>query len=728
MEVNMNSNWITPSKVLDRTALYRFSKKITLDAGARLSLSVSADTRYRLYFNGEYICEGPCKSDHFSYRYESVTVPAELVKQGENLIMVDVLFLAEPIMQTQLRGDRCALIVFGTAGENSIVTDESWECEIINGARFVGDKSAGLSPDVPPFERRGLCENESVGSSLLQYCRLEEGGASPYGLLDDRYLTPRTIKLFKPQAPKAFKEYNRTDTSLTLDAGAYTTAYPEFKFKGERGGKIRFTYSECTLDENGKKGRRDDPYGAITGVYDEVELSGEEQSFEPYFERAFRYIKVDMPEKTVFDTEKQYYKPYFYPVRDKGGVTFADEKLNKISEISVNTMQCCVHETFVDCPYYEQCQYDMDTAIEMMVMMRMTDDYSMPKKAVYDLSRSIRPDGMLCAHYPTSRVQIIPNFSLYWILMLRDYVTCSGDMAAAKELLPTADKILNAFDALLDENGLVKQVLGYWHYTDWVPGWERGTPPAGKGAPLTTSSMLYAYALGAAASLAADIGRNGLCVEYNERKTVLTSSINKHCYDEEKGFYVDAFGVGGYSEHTAVLAVLSDCVSGDAARELLDRSFAMDVNRASFSFNYYTFRAIEKAGCYSKYFDRLFGGWYKMLDMGCTTWCENPDDPRSECHAWSSAPIYEYSAVIAGVRPVSNGYADVEIRPDTELCKRFKKLEGNIPTPLGYISVKIEVTEQKRELTVKLPSHMKAKAVFFGEEASSCGADISISL
>jgi hypothetical protein len=224
--------------------------------------------------------------------------------------------------------------------------------------------------------------------------------------------------------------------------------------------------------------------------------------------------------------------------------------------------------------------------------------------------------------------------------------------------------------------------------------------------------MMYACALGVAATLADEIGRVALASEYRTRKSEMIEIINKCFYDTDKQFYVDTYGESTYSEHTAVWAVLSDCVRGEEARALLDRSFAMDVARASFSFNYYTFRAIEKVGYYEKYRARLFDGWYKMLDMGCTTWCENPDSPRSECHAWSSAPVYEYSAMTLGVKPVANGFAEVEISP---ILTDADKIIGAVPSPNGVINVSWEKNGDKYSFCASVPNGIKAYAILNGK-------------
>ena len=85
-----------------------------------------------------------------------------------------------------------------------------------------------------------------------------------------------------------------------------------------------------------------------------------------------------------------------------------------------------------------------------------------------------------------------------------------------------------------------------------------------------------------------------------------------------------------------------------------------------------------------------------MLKKHCTTWCENPDEPRSECHGWSSVPLYELSAVILGVKPGGIGFESVIIKPFTDV---LDYAGGTVPTPRGPVATALmSLTEQSRGL------------------------------
>ena len=133
--------------------------------------------------------------------------------------------------------------------------------------------------------------------------------------------------------------------------------------------------------------------------------------------------------------------------------------------------------------------------------------------------------------------------------------------------------------------------------------------------------------------------------------------------------------------HTIIWAVLSELETGESARKMLSRIWEPELQRTSFAMNYYLFLAFEKCGQPEQIFQNL-GGWNKMMDMHCSTWCENPDNPRSECHGWSCAPAYAFSAHLLGVEV---GMEDqILIHPVTA---DLRWAEGVVPTRFGPVSV-----------------------------------------
>lgn len=725
--MKMEGYWITPADKPTEVSLYRFTRKFKVSLPATFTASICADTRYRLFLNGKYVCDGPCTGLRNERYYEEPDMTPYLV-DGENVITVEVMYIRpeDMILISQLRDNQPALWFNGYIRKNGkkrqIYSFTDWHCEKVNNIHFV---SQGFN-SMPPVERiTGELTGTEVAVERLYRMSFEHNNWNMWGL-SDRYLTkPRPIPIMKPAEKKPFTVVKKGENFIELDTGRYTTAVPEMYFKGTKDAKVSFTYAECyILPDNSKNMRDGSINGHIEGVSDEITLTGKEQTFSPFFFRAFRFMRVEWTKGAEFDLdlEKSGFADYFYPLDESGEFQCSNDRYNKIWDISKNTVMCCTHEIIVDCPYYEQQQYGMDSFLEMSFLLKMSNDPRLGKKLIESLASSQLDDGLLQANFPSTMFQVIPSFSLYWVMSIREYLRATGDTAFVRKMTGTIDKVLEGWNSYLTKDGLFG-VTNYWHYTDWVPGWEIGVPNGGFTEPLTVYSLIYANVLGIAAELCRDVGRPGLAKEYEMRKKAVNKAVNKHCYDAEAKMYRNTPKTREFSLHTALWAVLSDAITGDAARVLLERALLDDnISKCSFSMNYFVFRALEKTGLY-KYAGKVMDGWETMLDKHCTTWCENPGPCRSECHGWSSAPIYEFSAMVLGVFPTENGYKSVRVSPVTEGLDWAK---GKVPTPYGDISVSWKKKSGKVVLDVETPadSGIAVNIVYNGKDILTTGENV----
>ncbi|MBQ8404376.1 MAG: hypothetical protein IJX55_08150 [Clostridia bacterium] len=724
----MNGYWIATVQKPTETAFYNFTKTFTLEKKASsFVLNVSADTRYKLYVNENFVCEGPCQGGEDVQYFESADA-AEFLHAGENTVRIYVQHIVGELFLTEYRREQPAVwfkstVKFENGEETEIVSDKTWLC-----AEDLGVKThvcKGMHTTMPP--------NETVfaekGEKPLEVCvlylpRLETKCIDRYGASEKYVLAPRPIPLFGAGEEKELKPERKGENFFEFDAEEYTTAYVRVRFKAPKGSAVRVIYSECRafeehyLDEDGDphvrtvKKNRDDAEGAIFGAYDLLYGAGETREHTFFWFRSFRYIRVECDEP--FDVQifaARYVYPFTKFACGEGVGNFASNKkyLDDMWKISINTVECCTHETFVDCPYYEQGQYSMDGMLESLFALRLSNDTSMPKKFIEDLGRCQNAEGLVPAKAPCTFDQLIPTFAMFWVMTVREYLRYTADVAFAKKYTGTIDKALECFNSFIDERGIVGETH-YWNFIDWVPEWSKnGSIDEGR-TTLTVYSMMYAAALSDAAEVCKICGRPGLAEEYKTRREALISAINAHCYDVEKGMYTDVPGRRLFSQHTTIWAVLSGCVCGEAAKGLIERTFSYnDVSLTTFSMNYFTFRALEKAGVYEKYAPTVFEGWKKMVDMHCTTWCENPDSPRSECHGWSSTPMYEISAMVLGVYPAADGFAKVKIAP-VSVPEGFRA-SGRVPIPEGYIDVAVSRKGGKMSLSVSASRELEMEIV-----------------
>ncbi len=719
------SHWITTEERPTASRFYYFTKEFEAPAGATLTADSCGDARYQLYLNGSLVCEGPCQGSSYRTYYESTDLTPYL-RAGSNRLVAKVLWVTPDIFAPVYRGERAAFWLDGRLTSDGQVTplgtDESWEClrEDACALRFV--EGSRLHRSIPPFENwEGESRAVKVPLLKLHSPSLGRQCFSPYGCGEPYLLSPRLIPQMETEPARPMQVCRRGEGFIEFDAERYTTAKVFFTFKAKKGSRITLTYAECyTQKEEGGvryKGVRDDctqENSAFWGPYDTLIATGEEQTLSTFWYRAFRFARVEFPADAELQILDLSYAFYHYPLDSAGRFECSNSRLDQMWEISRNTVLCCMHEMYVDCPYYEQQQYQMDSALEMLFTMRMSADLRMPYLSLLTLGQSQLADGMLQANYPSTKVQVIPGFTLFWVLMLRDYLRYGGrdrkELDRVSALMGTMQKALDSFLPYLTEEGLVG-ATPYWQFVDWVPAWPYGVPVGGMEKPITVTCLMYAAALKAGAEICESFGRVGQASDYAVRAGQMIEAVKCHCYDEKVGLFRDVPGMDHYSQHTALWAVLSEAVTGEEAGALIDRTFdaPVTVRPCSFSMSHYMFRALEKAGRY-RYAARQLEGWQKMLDLHCTTWCENPDEPRSECHGWSSAPIYEFSAMVLGVYPTADGYRSVRIKPYVD-SYGLDFAKGTVPTPAGLISVSWEKKEGELILSVDLPEGVPGEIV-----------------
>lgn len=360
----------------------------------------------------------------------------------------------------------------------------------------------------------------------------------------------------------------------------------------------------------------------------------------------------------------------------------------------------------MDCPYYEQLQYIMDSRTQILYTYAVSADDRLARQCMDDMRRSQRADGLLNCCYPNCNPNVIPGFFIYYILMVYDHMMYFGDKKLVKRHMPYIENVLNYFQENLTEQGYVGQVgtvIGnrFWSFIDWAVEWNHtsGMPPAGLKGPVTMESLLYIYGLQHAAKLLDFIGRKEDAADYMQQAAEVQTAIRKYCTGTN-GMIQDGPGIEEYSQHCQVFAVLTDTVEAEPGRiNLLKTVQKKGYAQCTVAMRFYLFRALEKTGLY-EYSKDYWDVWKNMLKQHCTTSVESDIEVRSECHAWGALALYELPSVILGVRPAEPGYKSVKIQPVPGYMTYAK---GCVKTPVGDIQVEWTKEAEKIKLNYTVP-------------------------
>ena len=506
-----------------------------------------------------------------------------------------------------------------------------------------------------------------------------------------------------------------TSVELLLDQGRLTTAYPEMLLTGGRGARVSLRYAEALRRPDRRKGNRNEVNGKSLLGYQDVFLpdGGASRLFRPLWWRTWRYVELEIrtaAEPLTIEDLRSAYTGYPFP--RKARFEAGSEELQRILDVGWRTARLCAHETYMDCPYYEQLQYLGDTRIQALVSLYNTGDARLMKNAIEQLDSSRTAEGATYSRAPSSLQQYIPPFSLWWIGMVHDYWMYADDRDFVRAMLPGVRAVLSFF-ARYQKPDASLGLVPWWNFMDWVERWPDGVPPRkadGSSAPLDLQ-LLLAY--GWAAELEEALGWKELAAVYRNEQTRLRSATQALYWDEARGLYADTPEHRAFSQHTNSLAVLACLIEGENARQVMERTIALtDLTPASIYFRYYLHLAMRKAGLGDRYLDML-DPWREMLASGLTTWAEtNSPDVRSDCHAWGASPNIELFRTVLGVDSAAPGFRKVRIEPH---LGTLTKVSGSIPHPQGQLSASIELVNGELHGEFYLPGTVEGDFIWRGQ-------------
>lgn len=505
-----------------------------------------------------------------------------------------------------------------------------------------------------------------------------------------------------------------TRAVIELDAGELTTAFLHLPIMGGLGSHISLTYAESysILSDTGsrpvKEIRDDAVNGRILGNGDELIASGRIHIYEPFLFRTFRFVRIAVE---VADEPLTLSAPSFletgYPLEVTSGIHSSESWLEPLWDMSVRTLQRCMHETYMDCPYYEQLQYTMDTRLQMLYTYAASGDDRLARKAMADYHASLLPEGILQSRYPSDLPQVIPTFALHFVFMLEEHWWQTGSLSEFRRYRPTVDAVLDWFDRKSGPEGLVTD-LGHWDFADWVEEWDEraGVPFAVDKGPSTIHNLVYAAALQAASRMMRETGREGVAVEYDGRASKILEAVDRLCWNEEEGLFKEGPDFEEFTQHAQVWAVLCGLAEGDRARRVMEGALRCPgLAKCSFPWMFAMFRALEKADMYQET-KALWDLWRMLIPQNLTTIPEIPFNTRSDCHAWGSLPLYEFPRKVLGVNPAVPGWDKVIIEPKALF---LADASGEAITPKGTVFVAWHRQNGMFCLKCRLPEGMQAE-------------------
>jgi alpha-L-rhamnosidase len=376
----------------------------------------------------------------------------------------------------------------------------------------------------------------------------------------------------------------------------------------------------------------------------------------------------------------------------------------------------------MDTPYYERMQYIGDTRIQALISYTVAGDDRLARQAIQAFNDSRVPDGLTRSRYPSSLTQMIPTFSLLWIGMLHDFWMYRGDAEFVKAQVPGTRTVLEWFLDRQRPDGMVGNVT-WWPFVDWGKDFAFGMPPQDADGGSSPITLQYIEALRYAAELESIFGDPVRVKRYREAESRAVAAIRKLCWNESYGLLADTPAQKHYSQHANILGVWLDVIPAARQKEVLSKILSTtdpgftasgpipEMTSATYYFRFYLARALEHAGLGNRYLD-LLKPWKDMVALGLTTWAEQPEPTRSDSHAWSAHPNFDFLTIVAGVRPKTPGFSSVVIEPH---LGPLRNVSAELPTPKGTIEVKFNSSATGVHSEVDLPPNVSGDFLWKGK-------------
>jgi hypothetical protein len=718
-QAHWTASWISCPGVAQRAyGVYHFRKTVVLAAvPGRFIVHVSADNRYRLFVNGKAVCAGPARGDLAHWNFETVDL-ASYLHSGSNVVAALVWNMGEEAPVAQVSNRTAFLLQGDSTAEEVLNSNKTWKVLRDSAYRAVSTNMGevlrtyyvvGPGDEVDggryPWGWEGAGFDESGWRSAIVVGQPVTAG---YGTDNLWTLAPRSIPLMEEveqRIPLVRRSWGwpvdsgflrgghsvsipaHDSVVILLDQTFNTVAYSELVVSGGKGSVVRLTYAEALFDKKMEKGNRNEIAGkTIMGNFDVFKPDGgARRLFRPLWVRTYRYLELHIvTDAAPLVIDDLYGKYTGYPFREKASFVSNDTSLAALWKVGWRTARLCAGETYFDCPYYEQLQYEADTRIQSLISLYVAGDDRLMRKAIGDFYDSRVAEGLTQGRYPSNRLQVIPPFSLFWVSMIYDYWMHRDDDQFIRQNLFAVKGVLEWYEQHIDKRKGMLGPMPWWNFADWNTHFGNGVPDGANDGNSSVISLQLAYTLEQASALFGHYGDSLASLHYSELASMLERQTYARCFDAAKGEMANTPEKGTFSMHASIMGVLTGSIPADQAQAVMGRVLHdPTLSQCTFYYRFYLTRALVKAGMGELYYSSLTP-WRDMLARGLTTFAENPDPSRSDCHAWSASPIYDLLATVCGITPASPGFATVNVRP---AFGELKEVRAVMPHPKGLVKV-----------------------------------------
>ena len=667
---------------------------------APCNLFISADSRYKLWVNGQFVARGPARSwpyaqcldcldisahlrpgqnslavqvyqpgySHFAYLYRGAAgLIAWLVNDNETLVLTDLSWRARRDLSFAAFVPRVSIYGTGLEDRNLILDDDWQSLEYDDSgwspARVVAQPGGypwtALQPRSLP-----LMVERSVSMSLLELRR----GTVPVAIgVDVHDALRRGWAVAKPLPLKqSDSETNAKETSsgswYKVDLLPGQAVYYLFDLKQDfiaqgwveidgAGGDeyVVVSYAEKFID--GELVLSDPRTYCRVRLTDRFRLRLGNQHAQSFSMRGGRYLLFQIVGASGPNLRVRFHANVAeYPLEVTHPLKTSDTLLASIIKICEDTFRACLLDGFIDGTWRESSQWMGDALPQALVMASMSADTRPLRRVIEMAALGAYSDGILPSVLPGEvHAYTVLDYNFIWIELLNLDWKLNRDADFVDAMWPTLVKMLQRFHRDSRRDQLIMSQPGRRLFLDWAP--------LSRSEPNAVYNLHYLLALATAASLARARKAPVEADSFDEQARAIRSAI-RHAFWQD-GVWWDDIDRSTFSQLASALAVLAGAVESVEQPAVLDSLAARSLSLndlhdpslmvlASPFMHHYVFDALRYGGRLDEVIEIIRRRWGRWADACCPTTWENwsvdfPD--ASQCHAFSSHPRYHLAEI-----------------------------------------------------------------------------------
>lgn len=414
-------------------------------------------------------------------------------------------------------------------------------------------------------------------------------------------------------------------------------------------------------------------------------------SDQTFGQTGFRFVRIDNIGERDLKLVSAFAAFSHLKILPSGNFTCNDERVNRIYDAAKRTIFLNMQNNIWDGIKRDRLIWLGDMHPEVLGVLNLYGAHPLVEKSLVTAAKQY-PDSWVCG---------IPSYSVWFIVILCDYVWYSGRWEFAVSLMPYLKNILALIDGSVSKEGKLNYKKSDNYFICWETSEEKGIECANRG--------LILYALNRLKKLFSFHNVKEPIVD-----NVIANLLKNRTFDGNSKISATVFGLGyGYDDEKVRRLINSDggispFMSGYIARATCDvcngkKAFAdiCEFYNAMIEKGATTFwESFDLSWCENSCgIDRLPVDGEKNIHSDFGKYCF--DGFRlSLCHGWSCSPVWFFTETVLGVKFVLEGGKKIRIEPD--LCG-LKSASGYVPTAFGNVFVSHKEVNGKIVTEYKLP-------------------------